>query len=272
MRAAYGDAQARLSPFMGSEAAANNQLMVEMGMATPESLVSDYEAKRAQLTRDYEQERAALVPAAASDDGGFAERPEGMSDEDWAVYSGWQGKRPSSVAASDMAALEAKYNQSMADLGAPPSAQAMGSYMQAPGYQGAIDEGVRAVDTAAAGGGYLYSGARGEKLRDVGQNVQQSYYSNYMNLLQNMANPKSTTNVSNIGIGQAGSIGAQNIAAADRASGFQLAGQEARGQFIADAAGGLGSAVGAYMDRPAASGGPQNVGAPINQPNNTGWV
>ena len=124
-----------------------------------------------------------------------------------------------------------------------------------PGYSDAIDAGVRTVNQGEANAGNLYSGSRGLALRDAGQNVQQSYYTNYMNLLQNMANPKSTTNMASVGVGQAGTIGAQNISATNQANAYRMAGTEAQNAAIADITGALGSGISAYMNRPPSGGG-----------------
>ncbi len=145
----------------------------------------------------------------------------------------------------------------------PESSKPGTAYMNTPAYQGAIDAGVGAVNQGAANGGGLYSGARGVALRDVGQGVQQSFYTNYMNMLQNMANPATATNLSNIGINQAGNIGQQNIAATSAANGYNLMGTEAGNAANADMVGGLTSAFTAYMNRPQQ----QKVG--VSNPANT---
>lgn len=66
----------------------------------------------------------------------------------------------------------------------PESMQVGDAYQQTPAYEAARTAGVEAVDTAAAGAGGLYSGRRGEALRDVGQDVEQRYYFDAMDRLQ----------------------------------------------------------------------------------------
>ena len=85
-----------------------------------------------------------------------------------------------------------------------------------------------------------------------------------MNILQGMANPNTATNLSNIGIGQAGSIGEQNIASANQSA-------MDRGARTADIAGGLSSAFSAYMSRPPAGQAPQ-AGASINPTDYSSYV
>lgn len=63
----------------------------------------------------------------------------------------------------------------------PESLQVGNEYQQTGAYQAARDQGIEAVNQGAAGTGSLYSGARGEALRDVGQNVEQNYYMDAMN-------------------------------------------------------------------------------------------
>ena len=121
--------------------------------------------------------------------------------------------------------------------------QQTNAYMNNPSYQGAIAAGSEAVNTGAANAGALYSGSRGEALKEVGQSVQQSYYNNYMNMLSNLANPSTATNLANINIGAQGAIGQQNIAATNLAN-------ENRSAVTADIMGGVTTAAGAYMNRP----------------------
>lgn len=78
-----------------------------------------------------------------------------------------------------------------------------------------------AIDTAAGNTGSLYSGSRGAALMDRANRgsweragVEQSYYSNYMNLLRDMANPTATGTVANADMATAGNIGAQGMSAA----------------------------------------------------------
>lgn len=63
----------------------------------------------------------------------------------------------------------------------PESLRVGAEYQQSPAYQRAIEQGTRTVNQGAAGAGTLYSGARGEALRDMGQEVEQGYYFDAMN-------------------------------------------------------------------------------------------
>lgn len=67
-------------------------------------------------------------------------------------------------------------------MGLTPESLMVGAeYQQSPAYQRAIEQGTRTVNQGAAGAGTLYSGARGEALRDMGQEVEQGYYFDAMN-------------------------------------------------------------------------------------------
>lgn len=56
-----------------------------------------------------------------------------------------------------------------------------------PGYQGALKQGIGAVNQGAAGAGTLMSGNRMRALQEAGQTVFGSYYSDYMNRLSQVA-------------------------------------------------------------------------------------
>lgn len=67
-------------------------------------------------------------------------------------------------------------------LGLTPESLQVGSeYQDTPAYRAAQEMGIEAVNTGAAGTGSLYSGRRGRELRDVGQEVEQGYYTDAMN-------------------------------------------------------------------------------------------
>lgn len=179
-RERYGEAQDYLSPFIGREAQASEQLMYEMGMGP---------------------------------------QPEGY--------------------------------------GGPTYAQTP-AYMQSmSGYDALGQEQIAAVNQGAANAQTLYSGTRGEALAEVGAGTQlakagaeSNFYNNYMNMLQNMATPASTTNVASLGVGQAATIGGQNIAAQNVASNYAMQGAEAQSAATADIIGGLTNAAGAYLSQP----------------------
>lgn len=123
------------------------------------------------------------------------------------------------------------------------------AFMKTPVYQRAIDEGIRSVNQGAANAGFLYSGRRGEALKDIGQGVQANFYQNYMSILERMANPVSSTNLSNIGINQAATMGSNIQQGQQRSNEYNLMGTEARGQATSDIVGGITSGVGAYLNR-----------------------
>jgi len=133
------------------------------------------------------------------------------------------------------------------------------NYMLTPAYQAVQDEGVAAVDQGAATGGSLYSGLRGKALRDVGHTVQmqqqqmqqhqeQQFYTNYMNMLQNMAQPTTTMGLGAMAMGQAADVGRDNIAAQNTASDYAMQGTAAQNAAIADIVGGVTNMGTAYMN------------------------
>lgn len=158
------------------------------------------------------------------------------------------------------------------------------NYRNVPGYSEAYaaldrleDESIETVNQGAVSSGTLYSGRRGESLRDLGAETQlnrarteNQFYNNYINTLQNLANPTSTTNLSSLGVNQAATQGAQNIAATNQANQYNLAGAQAQGQAFADYGAGLGNLASSYINYQQPSGG----GVPINQnlANQTGTI
>jgi hypothetical protein len=140
---------------------------------------------------------------------------------------------------------------------------------QIPGYQAAMDESLRAAEQSAiSSGSSAYGGRRLEAAGEVGAGVQQSYYTNYMNMLQNIANPTVATNLAGMGVGQGQAIGQQNIASQGMASNYNLQGTAARNAATADMMGGITNAFGAYMGTP---GGSSSGTTPVNANNTGGW-
>lgn len=161
---------------------------------------------------------------------------------------------------------------------------------QMPGYQDIVKERLSAVSQGAAGAGALYSGRRGEALAQVGGEAQRSFatdylnrqqgiagslsaiesgrmdryggltsaragtesqfYTNYMNMLQNQANPGAAQNLAALGVNQGLQVGQQNIGAQQAASGVSLQGTQAEGAALADLVSGAGNVASAYMSRP----------------------
>ncbi len=97
-----------------------------------------------------------------------------------------------------------------------------------PGYQAVMDESLRAVEqSAVSSGSTAYGGRRLEAAGEVGANVQQSYYTNYMNMLQNLSSPTVATNLSSMAMNQGVSVGQQNIAATNQSNQYMLEGRAA---------------------------------------------
>lgn len=121
------------------------------------------------------------------------------------------------------------------------------AYRETPGYQAMIDEGIRTVNTGAAGAGMLYSGRRGRDLRDMGAQVQNQAYTNYMNQLQSLASPAVAQNLSALGVNQGLSSGNQMMATQQTQAGYNLMGTQAQGAAVADVFGGLTNLYSGYM-------------------------
>ena len=106
------------------------------------------------------------------------------------------------------------------------------AYMNAPGYQASMDESLRAVEqSAVSSGSTAYGGRRLKEAGKVGAGVQQSYYNNFMNLLQNMAQPQVAQNLASMGMNQGMQIGQQNIAAGNTASNMAIQGNNQANQY-----------------------------------------
>ena len=96
---------------------------------------------------------------------------------------------------------------------------------QMAGYQGALEQGLNAVNQGAAGSGMLYSGQRAKDLQSEGQNVYGSYYNDYMNRI---------TGMSNTGLNAAQTYVNANASLRGAQAGLQ--GQQAQGQYAAQQA------------------------------------
>ncbi len=169
------------------------------------------------------------------------------------------------------------------------SLQVGAGYQDTPAYAAAREAGVEAVEAGAAGGGTLYSGSRGKALRDVGQGVEQayyqdamnrranmmgarrgqrredigrrgreygaersreqSYYNNYMNLLNQLAAPTTTTNIAAMGT-SIGKAEAANLLGTARNVGDLQMGQAANDAAMwGDIATGAGQVAEAWINR-----------------------
>ena len=224
-----------LGPYIESSEAANRQLMIEMGLGDP--LREDEPVSR--------EEYATRISGIQNEIDSFS-----AEDPTPQIIRGGRTEGVRRVESNRnniarMENLQASLEREKAGLEAFEAREAINyeptnNYMNIPGYQGAIDAGVQAVDQGAANAGALYSGTRGEALKEVGQDVQQSYYSNYMNMLQNLANPASATNLANINVGVQGDISKQNIQATQLRN-------ENRNALASDVVGGLTSAGSSFI-------------------------
>jgi len=120
------------------------------------------------------------------------------------------------------------------------------AYQQTDAYSRLREEEFARVNQTAANTGTLYSGARAQGLKSAGANIEGQFYSNYMNMLQNISNPQATQNLAALATGQSASIGQQNIQAQQIASDYQLQGVAASNAARADI-GGAASAFGSYF-------------------------
>ena len=82
--------------------------------------------------------------------------------------------------------------------------------------------------------------------------TENQFYSNYMNMLQNMASPQVAQNLSALGVNQGMAMGQQNIGAQTTASNYNLQGVGAQNAAIADLSKGAANIATAYMNRPQA--------------------
>ena len=241
-----------LTPYIQSSDAANRQLMIEMGLGSTlrEQDLKDISGLESQILalqnapapQIKKKKKGGLLGSitGATLGGLFSDPITG------AILGGVDGKKQKYSTGSyegQIAELQAQLAEKQGLLGDESAYEQTNAYMNAPGYQGAIQAGTEAVNQGAANDGALYSGSRGNALKEVGQSVQQSYYNNYINMLSNMANPSTATNLANINIGAAGNIGSNNIAATNLNNQNQSA-------MIADIMGGLTSAGSAYINRP----------------------
>lgn len=125
------------------------------------------------------------------------------------------------------------------------------TYRDSPAYSAVMDasrvaeeEGLRTIDQAAGNAGNLYSGSRGAALADRTRQasweragVEQSYFQNYMTMLQQMANPTSTNAVSGYESGAAGSKATLEESAAARMSDIGMSGARSISDAYMSAAG-----------------------------------
>jgi len=128
--------------------------------------------------------------------------------------------------------------QLMIEMGLAPG-EAGTAYMETPGYEAAM----KGVEQRMATSGTLYSGARIGK----SEQTQGQFYQNYMNMLQNLGSPGVATNLSSLGVGQAATIGGQQLSAQQIASQYEMQGREAQQAATADIVGGAANIYSGYL-------------------------
>jgi len=126
-------------------------------------------------------------------------------------------------------------DQLMIEMGLAPG-EGGTAYMNTPGYQTMQDQSQEAVMSSMPGS--TYSGRRIQQGLDQGAGVQQSFYNNYMNMLGNMANPTSATNLANMGMNQGVSIGNQNLQSTNIAGNHGVNAAANNQAFVGDLIGG----------------------------------
>jgi hypothetical protein len=124
--------------------------------------------------------------------------------------------------------------QLMAQMGLGDGKTQAYDITQMPGYQGALKQGLGAVNQGAAGSGMLMSGERMKGLQTAGQNIYGDYYSNYMNRLQGMSNQGMNA------VGSVQNIRQGNQAMMNQNSQLQQQAGGAQGRDIMGLAGSLG--------------------------------
>ncbi len=165
----------------------------------------------------------------------------------------------------------------------PESMQVGAGYQETPAYAAAREAGMETVEQGAAGAGTLYSGARGEALRDVGQEVEQqyyldamnrreammgarrgtwetgktreqSYYNNFMQMLSAMGSPTTATNIEELRHATATGTGTMGLESARNIGQLQLGAAGAQQAAASDVMGGLFKLGSAYIGRNAPAG------------------
>ena len=114
-------------------------------------------------------------------------------DKQTALLSPWTGTGGSAnTATSDLLGLN----------GPDAATTAMGNFQQSPGYQCALDQGLRATDAGAAAKGMLRSGATLKAEQTFGTGLADQDFSNYYNRLFDL---------SKLGESAAAGVGAGNL-------------------------------------------------------------
>lgn len=251
-RERFALAQGYLDPYVGRANIAAQQLQAELGLP-------QYGGSSAGFSMDADKARLAEIQAQIS---GIAE-PSGVSQPSNGNNVGLarfgdantrarQTLRPGgagiilNTAKQDprYSALRTERDEIQARMNTPYMYEPQREYKarsmaEIPGFQAVMDESLGAAEQSAINSGStLYGGRRLKAAGEVGAGVQQSYYNNYMNLLQNMANPTAATNLAGMGVGQGQAIGQQNIAATGMANDYRMQGVAAQNAAMSDVLGG----------------------------------
>lgn len=136
--------------------------------------------------------------------------------------------------------------------GAPANSGALDAFdrfRQGTNYQWRLNEGLDARNGLLAARGGLYSGAAERSAMELGQNMASEELSNYMNLLsrQYSMGLSAASSLAGNGQGMAGSLVANNNAAASAAGNAAIAGGNAQGQMWQGIAGSLGQGLGSVF-------------------------
>jgi len=246
----YGQAQDYLSPYISRELTASNQLMYELGLGPHPSTI------QAQVRPEVSGSPATYADAYSDQLGSGLISREIRGELQGLDIGGTQGS-VSNLDRGMRLRPEASPTGGTATYGGATYADSPAYLQSMSAYDKIEEERIAAVNQGAAGAGSLYSGARGKALAEVGGSTQlaragaeNQFYNNYINMLQGLANPASTTNLSSLGVNQAATIGSQNIAAQTAASNYALQGTAAQSAATADIIGGIGSAASAYLNQP----------------------
>lgn len=164
-------------------------------------------------------------------------------------YASAQGYLDPYIGRSNIASQQLQAEMGLAQYGDSDQEFTARDISQIPGYQAVMDESLKAAEqSAVSSGSTAYGGRRLEAAGEVGAGVQQSYYNNYMNMLQNLASPTAATNLSSLGVNQGIAIGGQNLAATNASNNFRLEGAAANNAQQSDLFSGLVNAGTSYME------------------------
>ena len=265
-RERYGIAAGLMSPYIDRSNIASQQLMAELGL--PQA-PQQYMGQGEQQPISHEDYLAFKKPEYDDFYPGEYRRDRRPQEKEYKeALEDWQFRMDAREASGQPMPGESPYMGGEQTQG--PANNADYEYKardisEIPGYQAAMDESLGAAEqSAVSSGSTAYGGRRLEAAGEVGAGVQQSYYNNYMNMLQNMANPTAATNLSSMGMNQGISMGQQNIAATNAASNYRLQGVAAQNAAGSDVMGGLANMYGSYMDS-GGGGGNSDSGAYRNE-------